>query len=119
MTDTMREKIARGMATVDGYEFDKLAPLNCVVSPRMNGKDHWFKLADAVLALIAPVMEENAKALSFDEPDAFERWWGSYKHKNRELADYTRKKCIAFDAFHEALEQARAALSLKSENRDG
>jgi hypothetical protein len=78
-------------------------------------------LADAVLALIEPVMEENERlrtALAFDEPDAFERWWGSYKHKNRELADYTRKKCIAFDAFHEALEQARAALSPKSEKQD-
>jgi hypothetical protein len=48
-------------------------------------------------------------ALNFDEPDAFEGWWQGYKHKNRDPANYTVKKCIAFDAFHEALQQARGA----------
>jgi hypothetical protein len=58
------------------------------------------------------------EALAFDEPDAFEGWWQTYKHKNRELANYAIKKCIAFDAFHEALQQARRALTASPKGQD-
>jgi hypothetical protein len=70
------------------------------------------RLAQAAIeaAQLDELRAENARALSFDEPDAFEAWWQTYKHKNRDLANYTIKKCIAFDAFHEALQQARKAL---------
>jgi hypothetical protein len=101
----MREKIARAMATVDGYEFDKLAPINCVVSPRMNGKDHWFKLADAVLALIEPVMEENERVRGILTQDEIGNP-GSLQ--GTEQAEYDK-------GWRDAMHMIRATLSLKSE----
>lgn|GEM_PF-5363365 len=35
-----------------------------------------------------------------DYPAEFEAWWSTYRHRNRDKADYSVKKQIAFDAFY-------------------
>ncbi|MBD9539970.1 hypothetical protein IB276_10955 [Ensifer sp. ENS04] len=35
-----------------------------------------------------------------DYPAEFEAWWETYRHRNRDPADYNTKKQIAFDAFY-------------------
>lgn len=35
-----------------------------------------------------------------DYPAEFEAWWATYKHRNRDVAEYPVKKQIAFDAFY-------------------
>lgn len=43
-----------------------------------------------------------------DYPAEFEAWWATYRHRNRDAADYPVKKQIAFDAFyHAALRASR------------
>lgn len=51
-------------------------------------------------ALSHPPMEAPAEAGERDYPAEFEAWWSSYRHRNRDVADYPVKKQIAFDAFY-------------------
>lgn len=44
--------------------------------------------------------EAPAEAGERDYPAEFEAWWSSYRHRNRDVADYPVKKQIAFDAFY-------------------
>lgn len=50
----------------------------------------------AIAALSQPLITDIER----DEPDDFEAWWQKHPHKNRELANYTVKKQIAWDAWY-------------------
>ncbi|WP_338578670.1 hypothetical protein V8J38_16840 (plasmid) [Brevundimonas olei] len=53
-----------------------------------------------LIAALASCEEAPAKLGERDYPAEFEAWWATYRHRNRDVADYTAKKQIAFDAFY-------------------
>lgn len=80
------------------------------------------------LTALATREEASAEAGERDYPAEFEAWWATYRHRNRDVADYPVKKQIAFDAFYHAALRAQpqaredaqpVALSLDGAPRDG
>lgn len=61
----------------------------------------------AYLAALATREEASAEAGERDYPAEFEAWWATYRHRNRDVADYPVKKQIAFDAFYFAALRAQ------------
>jgi hypothetical protein len=53
--------------------------------------------------------EAPAEAGERDYPAEFETWWATYRHRNRDMADYPVKKQIAFDAFYFGALRARSS----------
>lgn len=49
---------------------------------------------------LAPDRTVLEELVERDYPAEFEAWWANYRHRNREHADYSVKKQIAFDAFY-------------------
>lgn len=58
-------------------------------------------------AALATREEAPAEAGERDYPAEFEAWWATYRHRNRDVADYSVKKQIAFDAFYHAALRAQ------------
>ena len=51
-------------------------------------------------ALAHPPAQGSESGGERDYPAEFEAWWATYKHRNRDVAEYPVKKQIAFDAFY-------------------
>jgi hypothetical protein len=95
MTDTMREKIARAVGVArHGFASPGTIAQHGLIA--LEGLDH--HIADSVLALIEPVMEENERLRSL-------------VRKHVTFAGRKFPESVA--------EEARATLSLKSEKQDG
>lgn len=60
-----------------------------------------------IRAALATREEASAEAGERDYPAEFEAWWATYRHRNRDVADYPVKKQIAFDAFYFAALRAQ------------
>jgi hypothetical protein len=106
MTDTMREKIARAVGVArHGFASPGTIAQHGLIA--LEGLDH--HIADSVLALIEPVMEENERVreiLTQDElgnPDSIQP---------TEPTEYDK-------GWRDAMYAIRAALSPKSEKQDG
>ncbi|WP_312784635.1 hypothetical protein [Brevundimonas sp.] len=56
----------------------------------------------ALMLAAAPAAPQAAVVGKRDYPAEFEAWWATYRHRNRDVADYSVKKQIAFDAFYYA-----------------
>jgi len=66
-------------------------------------------LKTVMSAALATREEAPAEAGERDYPAEFEAWWATYRHRNRDVADYSVKKQIAFDAFYHAALRARSS----------
>lgn len=69
----------------------------------LDDSDEWKPLH----AAIATREEAPAEVGERDYPAEFEAWWATYRHRNRDVADYSVKKQIAFDAFYHAALRAQ------------
>lgn len=79
-------------------------------APAPEGGAVTYVAADGATAhRLATREEAPAEAGERDYPAEFEAWWATYRHRNRDVADYSVKKQIAFDAFYHAALRARSS----------
>jgi hypothetical protein len=69
----------------------------------------WDAFLRELNAALATREDAPAEAGERDYPAEFEAWWATYRHRNRDVADYSVKKQIAFDAFYHAALRARSS----------
>lgn len=70
---------------------------------------------DIIAFRLVSAEPDRAEGGERDYPMEFEAWWATYRHRNRDVADYNVKKQIAFDAFYHAARQAPPAPAVEGE----